>query len=637
MLEFIRNHTRWLMVIILSLTAVAFIAPQGYSGFMDATSTGVASVDGQKITQAEWDAAHRQSAERLRQQNPQIDTKQLDSAQAKYDTLEGLVQQRLLSSVAQGQHLEVADERLKQRFERDPQLSFLRNPDGGVNKAMLAAQGMSEAGFVERYRQDLRARQAIAPVQGAQVDGKGNAVAAGLAFDALLQRREVAVLRFDPQAYAAQVSVSDADLEAFYRQADTQKRWLRPESAQIEYLVLDVQALKSTVSIAEPDLRAFYDQNASRYVNAEERRASHILLKLEEGADEATVKAQRAKAEDLLAQARKAPQQFAELARKHSQDEGSAPNGGDLDFFARGAMTKPFEDAAFALKVGEISAPVRTEFGWHIIKLEGQRGGERRSFESVRAEIEEEQRTQLARQRYQELAETFSTMVFEQPDSLAPAAQKLNLKVQTASVRRQPTPGQQGPLASTKLLDAVFAADSVRNKRNTDAVETAPSQLVAARVLQHQAAAAPPLAEVKEQLRQQLILQRAAQLARKAGETRLAAGAKAAVEGFTPAQWLSRAQPAAMPQPVLEAVMRADTSKLPALVGVDQAEAGYWLVRIDQVGARDPAVVPEEVANRQYAQAWALAEGRAFVDALKRSHKVKVNTAKPSVEAASAP
>lgn len=637
MLEFIRNHTRWLMVIILSLTAVAFIAPQGYTGFMDATSTGVASVDGTKITQAEWDAAHRQSAERLRQQNPQIDTKLLDSPQAKYETLEGLVQQRLLTSVAQGQHLEVSDERLKQRFERDPQLSFLRNPNGGVNKAMLAAQGMNEAVFVERYRQDLRARQAIAPVQGGELTGAGVSVAAGLAFDALLQRREVAVQRFEPQAFMAQVSVTDAELDAFYRQADTQKRWQRPESAQIEYLVLDVQSLKAGVTVAEADLKTFYEQNASRYATAEERRASHILLKLEEGADEAAVKAQRAKADELLVQLRKAPQQFAELARQHSQDEGSAPNGGDLDFFARGAMTKAFEDAAYALKVGEISPPVRTEFGWHIIKLEGVRGGERRSFESVRAEIEEEQRTQLARQRYQELAETFSTMVFEQADSLAPAAQKLNLKVQTATVQRQPGPGQQGPLASPKLLEAVFAAESVRNKRNTDAVEVAPSQLVAARVIQHQPAAAPALADVKDLVRQQLSLQRASELARKAGEARLAAGLKAAVDGFAPVQWVSRAQPGDMPQPVLDAVLRADASKLPALIGVNQAGSGYWLVRIEQVGARDPAVLPAELASRQYAQAWALAEGRAYLEALKRSHKARLNAAKPPVEAASAP
>ncbi|MFN4116744.1 MAG: SurA N-terminal domain-containing protein, partial [Inhella sp.] len=163
-MEFIRKHTRWLMVVILALTAVAFIAPQGYTGFMDATTTGVASVDGQKITQAEWDAAHRQASERLRQQNPQIDAKLLDSDEAKRQALEGLVQQRLLAVAAQSQHLEVANERLEARFQRDPELAFLRNANGGVNPAALAAQGMSKEVFIERLRQDLRVNQVMAPV-----------------------------------------------------------------------------------------------------------------------------------------------------------------------------------------------------------------------------------------------------------------------------------------------------------------------------------------------------------------------------------------------------------------------------------------------------------------------------------------
>jgi peptidyl-prolyl cis-trans isomerase D len=628
-MEFIRKHTRWLMVVILALTAVAFIAPQGYTGFMDATTTGVASVDGQKITQAEWDAAHRQASERLRQQNPQIDAKLLDSDEAKRQALEGLVQQRLLAVAAQSQHLEVANERLEARFQRDPELAFLRNANGGVNPAALAAQGMSKEVFIERLRQDLRVNQVMAPVIRAP---QGGAVspAAELAFDALLQRRELRLQRFEPQAFAAQVQLSDADIESYYQLPATQKRWQRPEAAQIEYLVLDLQGLKATVSVNEAELRSFYEQNASRYSNAEERRARHILLKLEQGADAATEKAVTAKAEQLLAQLRKEPAQFAELARKESQDEGSAINGGDLDFFTREAMVKPFADAAFALKVGEISPIVRSEFGLHIIQLEAVRGGERRAFEAVRAEIEDEQRTQLARQRYQELAENFSTLVFEQPDSLQPAAEKLGLSIQQATVQRQPSPQQLGLLASPKLLEAVFSAEALRNKRNTDAVETAASQLVAARVLQHQPAAAPPLIEVREAVRQQLLMERAAELANKAGAARLAQGLAGPDDGLLPAQWVSRAQTAGLPQAVLDAVLRADTGKLPALIGLAQPDSGYWLIKLEQVAARDPALMPAEQLARQYDQAWAQAEGRAYLEALKQGHKVKINAPKPA-------
>ncbi len=628
-MEFIRKHSRWLMVVVLALTAVAFIAPQGYSGFMDATSVGVATVGGEKIRQAEWDAAHRQASERLRQQNPEIDAKLLDSDQAKYEALEGLVQQRLLAAAAQSQHLEIANERLEGRFQRDPQLSFLRLDNGGVNTAALAAQGMTKEVFIERLRQDLRISQVLAAVQRPP-QARGNSVAAELAFDALLQRREARLLRFEPQAYLAQVQLSDADVDAHYQLPETQKRWQRPESAQIEYLVLDVNALKAKVEVNEAELRTYYEQNASRYSNAEERRARHILLTLAPGADEAPVKA---KAEELLAQLRKDPTQFAALARQHSQDEGSAVNGGDLDFFARGAMVKPFEDAAFALKVGEISPIVRSEFGLHIIQLEAVRGGERRPFESVRAEIEDEQRTLLARQRFQDLAESFSTVVFEQPDSLQPAADQLGLSIQRASVQRQPGPQQQGLLASPRLLEAVFNAETLRGKRNTDAVETAPNQMVAARVIKHQPASAPPLAEVREQVRQQLLMSRAVELANKAGAERLAQGVKADDASFSPPQTVSRAFSAGLPQPVLDALLRADASKLPALVGVAQADSGYWLLQLEQVAARDPSLLPVEQMSAQYAQAWALAEGRAYLEALKLSHKATLKVPKPAAAA----
>lgn len=633
MFEFVRKHNRWLQALLLVLILPSFVAlgVQGYSGFLDDSAQSVASVDGQRITQAEWDYAHRQYGERARQQAPDLDARLLDSPEAKQATLEGLIQERVLTAAAQHQHLEVSKERLEGRFAHDPQMAVARLPNGGVNKTVLAAQGMTVENFAARYRQDLRSRQVVAPVQ--QQQAAGGDVAANLAFDALLQRRAVRVQVFNPAAQTAAVSVTDAEVAAFYQTADTQKRWQRPESAQIEYLVLDAAALKGNVQVSEADLRSFYEQNASRFSAAEERRARHILLKLDDKAPQAEQTTVRSKIDNILAQARKAPDQFAALAKAHSQDEGSAPNGGDLDYFARGAMTKAFEDAAFALKPGEISSPVRTEFGWHIIKLEAIRGGEKRPFDAVRAEIEDEQRTQRARQRYQELAETFSTMVFEQPDSLAPVAQKLGLAIQRGTVQRQPQPGLSGPLASPKLLEAVFASDSVRSKRNTDAIETGPNQLVSARVLQHQAAAAPPLAEVKEAVRQQLVLQRAAALAKKAGEARLAQGVAGSDEGLAALQWISRAKPDTLPPAVLDAVMRADAHKLPALLGVDQGQAGYWIIKLEQVGAREPDAVPADAVVRQYSQAWGQAEARTYLNALKHAVKAKQTAARPSAAA----
>lgn len=633
MFEFVRKHNKWLMVILLILILPSFVAlgVQGYDRFLDAASSGVASVDGQKISQAEWDAAHRQASERVRQQQPDVDAKLLDTPEAKQQALDGLIQQRVLSAAARSQHLEVANERLKARFERDPQIDFLRTPGGALNKVVLQAQGMSEGMFIERYREDLRNRQALAPVQ--QISALPHQAAADLAFDALLQRRSVRVQHLQPVAFAAQVQLSDAELAAYYQRPETQKRWLRPESAQIEYLVLDAAALKAGVSVSESDLKSYYEQNRSRYSQAEERRVRHILLKVEEKAPDAEQKAVKGKIDELLAQLRKSPEKFADLAKQHSQDEGSAGNGGDLDFFGRGAMVKPFEDAAYALKPGELSPPVRTEYGWHLIKLEATRGGEQRPFEAVRAEIEDEQRTQLARQKYQEMAEAFSTLVYEQADSLAPAAAKFGLSVQQARVQRLGGPGQTGPLASPKLLDLVFAPDSVRKKQNTEAVETAASQMVAARVLQHQPAAAPALDEVKDAVRQQLVLQKAAELAAKAGAERVAKGVQSGDEGLSPPQWVSRAKMGGLPLPVLEAVLRAEADKLPRFIGVDQQAAGYWVLRLDEVGGRDAANLPPDAMARQYAQALSMAEARAYLAALKRSLKATQTAPKPAATA----
>lgn len=625
MFEFVRNNARWMMGVILALTAVAFLAPQGYTGFMEATSTGVASVAGQKITQAEWDNAHRQNMDNVLRQNPGLDAKLLDSEMARRQTLEGLVQQRLIEAAAAGQHLEVGNERLEARFARDPQLAFLRDANGGVNKVALAAQGMSKEQLIERLRADLRQRQVLAAV--GQPAGEAT-VAAGLAFDALLQRREVRVQHFDPRAYVEQVQLSDADVASYYALPETQKRWTRPESAQIEYLLLDAEQLKAGIKIDEAELRKFYDENsAARYATAEERRASHILLTLD-GKDE---KAVRAKAEQLLAEAKKDPSKFAELARQNSQDETTVNEGGQLDFLARGALTQSVDDAVFALKVGEIAGPVKSEFGLHIVKLDAVRGGGVRAFEAVRAEIEGELQAQKARQRYQQLAESFSALVFEQPDSLQPAAEKLGLTIQKADVQRQPQPGQQGLLASAKLLDAVFGVEALRNKRNTETVEVAPNQLVSARIVQHRPAAAPALAEVKDAVRAQLQLQRAAELAKKAGEARVAQAASD--EGLGNAQWISRPASNGLPQAVVDAALRADAGKLPAVFGVDQGAGGYWVLKLLQVGDRQPDVIPAEAATRQYAQAWAQAEGRAYLEALKLSHKAKITAPK----AASAP
>lgn len=637
MFEFVRAHTRLFqfILLLLILPSFAFVGMQGYTSMMGGANAGVATVDGRKITQAEWDFAQREQAERIRRQSPGVDAKLLDTPEVKRQALEGLVTERTLQSAATHQHFTPSAEAVAARFWADPQFAFLRNPDGTVNKALLAAQGMTPSSFLERLRQDYAIRQVTNPVESSVTVG---ASAPKLAFDALLQQREVQLQRFDIKEFAAKVSASDADIDAFYKEPANAAKFQLSESAQIQYVVLDLEALKKDVKFSDEDLQNYYKENASRYGVPEERRASHILIKAERSAPAEERAKAKAKAEEILAQVRKNPASFAELAKKNSQDEGSAANGGDLDFFARGAMVKEFDAAAYAMKSGEISNLVETEFGYHIIQLTGTRGGEKKPFEAVRAEVEAEVRKQLAQRRYAEAAEQFGNLVYEQSDSLQPVADKLKLQIQTATVQRQPQAGALGPLAAPKLLDAVFGADALRNKRNTEAVETGPSQLVSARVVQHNPARVPPLADVKDKVREQLIHKLATAEAKKAGEARLAALKANAADtaGLDAAVSVSRAKPQGLSRAQLEAVLGADAAKLPAAVGIAAEDGGYVVVRINQLQPRDAAVIDDKRAAQQYASAWARAEGQAYLAALKSQYKAVIKVAAPA-SAASAP
>ncbi|MCV2348636.1 SurA N-terminal domain-containing protein [Paucibacter sp. Y2R2-4] len=624
MFEFVRKHNRLfqLILLILILPSFALVGMQGYTSFMDSSNAGVASVNGRKITQVEWDAAHRQQVDRMRQQMPNLDAKLFDSPEVRREALDGLVRERVMQAAAAEQHLMVSDERLNVIFRNDPQFAFLRNPDGTLNKGLIAAQGMSSQMFLERLRQDLTLRQVTAGVGGSAIASSANSA---VAFDALLQQREVQMQRFDAKDFIANIQPTEAQIEAFYKDSANAAQFQKPEAAQIQYVVLDLEALKSGVSFTEDDLRKYYAENASRYSVAEERRASHILIKAEKSASAEARSKAKAQAEELLVQARKTPAAFAELARKNSQDEGSAANGGDLDFFGRGAMTKVFEDAAFALKQGEISNVVESEYGYHLIQLTGVRGGDKKSFEAVRPEIEAEVRKQLAQRRYSEVAEQFSNLVYEQSDSLQPAADKLKLTVQTATVQRTPQAGVTGPLASVKLLDSVFGNESLRNKRNTEALETAPSQMTAARVVEHKPSHLQPLAEVHDKVRAQLLRQLATAEAVKAGQARLAALQKGGDDaGLSAPTVVSRALARELPRKVLDAILVADASKLPSVIGLDAGDGVYVVARLSKVLPRDPAVVDAKRAAEQYAQAWNGAEAEAFIGALKARFKVSV-------------
>ncbi|GAP37037.1 peptidylprolyl isomerase [Piscinibacter sakaiensis] len=624
MFEFIRQHTRVLffVLIVLIIPSFVFFGIEGYTSFRNERATTVAHVGAIEISQAEWDAAHRENIERVRRQSPNVDIALLDTPAMRSQTLDDLVRQRLMLLAADKLHLVTGDERMLRLFRQDPQFAFLRNPDGSVNKDILAAQGLSSEGFAQRLRQDISSRQVL---EGVEASAFAPAAAASAALDAFLQQREIQVQRFDAAAFASQVKPTEAQIEAYYKDPAHAAGFRAPEQVDIEYVVLDLDALAKGVKLDEEALRRFYTENEARYTTPEERRASHILIKAEAGAPAAEQDKAKARAEELLAELRRNPSSFAELARKNSQDPGSAAKGGDLDFFGRGAMVKPFEEAAFALKPGAISDVVRSDFGYHIIQLNAVRGGDKRSFESVRPEIEAQVRREQAQKRYAEIAAEFGNTVYEQPDGLKPVAERYGLELRTAKgLGRTPAPGATGPLASPKFLEQVFSGDAISSKRNTDAVETGSQQMAAARVLQHQPARQRPLAEVRDLVTAALVQQQAAALARKAGEERLAALKAAPADLPGPRVTVSRLKPADGIAPaVVDAALRAPAQPLPSLVGVDLGGQGYAIVRVTQVLGRDPAAGDPANARSQFGRALGEAESEAYVEALKRRFKAR--------------
>lgn len=637
MFDLIRKNNRTLMFLLFLLIVPSFVL-FGVEGYMNMGDKGVAvaRVNGEDIHQSEWDATHRREVDQLRQSMPTVDPKVLDSAEARYATLERIVRDRVIRAAATDAHLTAGDARLASELQQNQVIASLRGPDGRIDMAryrqLAAQQGLTPEGFEQQMRLELSSRQVLG---GLSNSAFASATQAKVALGAFLEKREVQLQRFDAAEFAAKVAPTDEEIEAFYKANPT--LFQAPEQVDIEYLVLDLDSVTKGISINEADLKAYFEQNVAKTTGQEERRASHILIAAPASAPAAERAAAKAKAQQLLAQVKKAPDSFAELARKNSQDKGSAVRGGDLDFFTRGAMVKPFEDAAFAMKKGDISDVVESDFGYHIIRLTDIKVPRQRTFEEMRPQLEAELRRQQGQRKFAETADGFSNGVYEQSDTLKGVAEKYGLPVRTATgITREPAQGATGPLGNARLLGSLFSADSLERKRNTEAVETGPNQLASARVVKHQPARTRPLAEVKDQVRERLRATRGAELARKAGAEQLAAlKANPAAVTLPAAMVISREDVQKVPSQAIEAAMRVDPAKLPGFVGVDLGAQGYMLVRVNKVIPRDNPVAEMALQERQQVgQWWAAAESLAYYNLLKQRYKVQIKVPAPVVDRA---
>ncbi|SEJ29727.1 MULTISPECIES: SurA N-terminal domain-containing protein [unclassified Variovorax] len=630
MFDFFRKYNKIVMIFLFLLIIPSFVlfGVERYQG--SGGDEKVARIQGHDITRPEWDQQHRVETDRIRQQSPNVDPTVLDSDALRYATLERMVRDRVLAAAAAKTNMTVSEDRLARMFAQDPGLAAFRTPDGKFDRdAFMRVTGRTPEQYEASVRSDMTTQQVLLGVSGTAFTPPA---LASTTINAFYDSREIQVARFAPDSFASKVAVSDADIESYYK--DHMAQFQAPERADIEYLVLDIEAAKKNIVLSDADLQTYYKDNTARFGTKEERRASHILINAPASMPAADREKAKAKAEQLLAEVKKAPNTFADVARKNSDDDLTAKNGGQFDMGPKGSLVaKPLDDAVFALKKGEISSLIETEFGFHIVQLNDIKPAQVTPFEQVRATIENEARAQQATQEFAKAAEVFTDAVYQSPDSLKPAAEKLKLTIQTAkNVARTAASGAAGALASRNFLSALFAPDSLERKQNTEAIEVGSSQLAAGRVTQYTPAHAVPLADVKDKIRAQLVTERAAVLAKTEGEAKLAAWtAKADGATFGAPVTVSRREAQSQPLPVIDAALRADASKLPALVGVDLGAQGYVVVRVTKVVPRTPPA--PELAKQEQAQVGqsiAAAEDAAYYNLLKERFKAEILVPKPA-------
>lgn len=604
MFDLVQKYKRVIQVF-LGLIALTFATwgIESYTRFRGGADAA-AVVNGSEISRRELDDELRR---RFGAQVP--DVPELRNA-----VLEGLVSQRLVSLEAAKAFLTVGDEQLREAIASEPAFQESGRFSKETYENVLRSQNppLSPAQFEARLRHDLSLQQLMRAVGNAAIPSR--TVAQRLsALEA--QKREVSEARIAAQQFLPQVKIDDAKLKEYYDANPAEFR--QPERLRAEYVMLSAEQLARQEQVSEADLKAAYQKRVAQLTQSEQRRASHILVKTRDEADK------------ILAELKKNPGRFADLAKKQSQDPGSAEKGGDLGWFGSGMMVKSFEDAVFGMKQGETSGAVQSDFGFHVIRVTGVRAAKSRSFDEARAEIEAELKKERAGKRFNEVADAFRDMVYEQADSLKPAAERFKLQVQATGWIAKSAAQELGALDNPKLIAALFSPDSLQNKRNTDAIEVAPATLVAARVLEHQPAAQRSFDEVKKELTEALRQREALTLAQKDGMARMEQLRKGEATGLT---WssprpVSRRDPKGLPPNLLRQVTAADVSKLPAYVGVP-LESGYVLLRISKVTEADESERSAE-AEQRVGNVLGAGQLGAYVESLRARADIQVKPAKP--------
>ena len=582
----------------------------------------VAVVAGEKIHRQEFDQALRMQQESMRESmGDSFNINMLDNPEVRVSVLESLIQQRLLNHEASRIGLAVLDSQLVEViqdisvFQQDGKFSNQQY------KEILRNQGMDAVRFESRVRQDMLRQQVIdAYTKNGFIS---NTVAKNI-MRLSEEKREISLVQIQPEQFLSKIKPSDEAIKSYYDSHQTKFR--QPEQVKVEYLVLSVDDLAKQVQVSTDETISYFKEHKAEFGQVEERRASHILLSAPTTASDTDIAAARSKAEEIILQIKQAPQSFADLAKQHSQDAGSADKGGDLGFFGRGTMVKAFEDEIFQMEVEEIRGPVQTEFGFHIIKLSEIKAGKEVNFDEVKEQVLEKLKKQKSEKEFGEMAEDFRNMVYEQSDSLQPAAETFRLPIKESGwINRKE--GKSPYLTDKKLLQAIFSEDSIDNKQNTETVEVSTDTLVSARVLDYRPAAMRSMSIVKEEIIKLVAHQQAVDQAVKEGREKLEKllkGEKNVVK-WDPVKLVSHNEPQGLGYDTLRSIFKVQSTKLPTYTGTINSQGGFSLIRIsDVIEASVPSEEKIKTFSRQLQQVFAQEELLSYLNAVKKRYDVTV-------------
>jgi peptidyl-prolyl cis-trans isomerase D len=580
-LEAIRKHAKgWLAKVILALIAITF-ALFGVDSYMKSDSSGglVAEVGKVGISSQELSREIKAQSDRMREAlGPAFDPAVTETAEFRKQVLDNLIERKALLLEAQKLKMLAPDAYIASvlgqipAFQQDGTFSQQRY------EAVLRQNGRTPAEFERELQQAFMLDAVTSPVALAAFpsDTSTKQLARLVA-----QQREISWTDLPASAVASQVKVTPADIEAYY--TANKAAFTEPEQIRAEYLVLDVATVAAGIEVSDQAVADYYAANAAQFGQPELRSASHILIAVDKSADAATRAAAKAKAAELYQILQKTPERFAELARTQSQDPGSAAQDGSLGSFGRGMMVKPFEDAVFSMKPNQISEPVESDFGYHIIRLDGIEAAKTAPLAEVRAAVVDELRKQQAQKAFANLADNFSNLVYENAASLQPAATAAKLTIQQSGWMTAKT--APPPFNHPGLSAALFSPESIKSKQNTEAIEVQPGTLVSARVTEHRPARVRPLAEVSALIEAKLREEQSTRLLTQKAEAMIQALAKGEEAGlnWSAFQVVGR-QPSATLDPAgAKAVFRVSADKLPAYTGFSRPDGSYRIVRVSRV------------------------------------------------------